>query len=245
MQVGSDDGLPPHPAQWSLPPTGMLSFEYSRRTSIAVAAMDGAAGIGMGGTAKAEQAQLVVARPLTCRQLGMMLALYADEPKAKVRAHSLSVRPPARPPGATLRTAAGAPRGIVSGISRLGLPLQLEVFTRLFGAISDFGGPLLDLLDRAFTAAEVAARTHARTCARTHMRTHARAHTHTRTRARALRRRWRRCGMRLGGGSSSTGRTRAAATASTSRTRTTGRCGRRYPPAVRGGAAGVRKSRRV
>ena len=110
MQVGSDDGLPPHPAQWSLPPTGMLSFEYSRRTSIAAAAaaaaaamdgaagigMGGAAGIGMGGAARAEQAQLVVARPLTCRQLGMMLALYADEPKAKVRAHSLSFRPPAR-----------------------------------------------------------------------------------------------------------------------------------------------------
>ena len=56
--------------------------------------MDGAAVIGMGGTAKAEQAQLLVARPLTCRQLGMMLALYADEPKAKVRTHSLSARPP-------------------------------------------------------------------------------------------------------------------------------------------------------
>jgi hypothetical protein len=87
----------------------MLSFEYSRRTSIAAAAaaMDGAAAIGMGGAAKAEQAQLVAARPLTCRQLGMMLALYADEPKAKVRAHSLSIRPPARPPVcATLGTAA-------------------------------------------------------------------------------------------------------------------------------------------
>ncbi len=101
MQGGSDDGLPPHPAQWSLPPTGMLSFEYSRRTSIAAAAaaaMGGAAAIGMGGAARAEQAQLVVARPLTCRQLGMMLALYADEPKAKVRTHSLSFRPPVRPP---------------------------------------------------------------------------------------------------------------------------------------------------